>query len=89
MRKALVSPNEQVLLSNGESGSRVVEVCESTFEVAEPLFWADCGDDVVAGYWYWSNGEFKPVPVPVPVRVLTPSPSTATLSSGNIPQSVL
>lgn len=41
MKKALISPNELVGL-----GCRVVEVCDADFEVASPLFWVDCPDDL-------------------------------------------
>jgi hypothetical protein len=32
-----------------------VEPDEQTFPVAEPLFWADCADDVVADKWYYDT----------------------------------
>ena len=41
--KALISPMEP-----RETGYRVAEVCTQSFEVAQPLFWVDCADDVVA-----------------------------------------
>lgn len=56
MKKALISPNENVYIQNKEtlqfeesSGKqRIVQVVDSeedTFEVANPLFWIDCDDD--------------------------------------------
>lgn len=46
--KALISPNEPC-----ETGYRVAEVHPEGFEVAEPLFWVDCANDVVADkFWY-------------------------------------
>lgn len=46
--KALISPNEP-----RETGYRVAEVSETDFEVASPLFWADCAEDIVADqFWY-------------------------------------
>jgi len=48
--KALISPNER-----RETGYRVAEVepDDKVFEVAGPLFWVDCADDVVADqFWY-------------------------------------
>jgi len=50
MNKALISPNEPVL-----TGYRVaqVEPAENIFPVADPLFWIDCADDVIADqFWY-------------------------------------
>ena len=50
MKKALISPNEPV-----QTGYRVaqVELEENIFSVADPLFWVDCADDVVADrFWY-------------------------------------
>lgn len=45
---ALISPNEP-----RETGYRVAQVSETTFEIAPPLFWVECADDVVADqYWY-------------------------------------
>jgi hypothetical protein len=46
--KALISPNEP-----RQTGYRVAEVEQQQFDVAEPLFWVDCADDVVADqFWY-------------------------------------
>lgn len=46
--KALISPIEP-----RETGYRVAQVTEQAFLIAEPLFWIDCADDVVADqFWY-------------------------------------
>jgi hypothetical protein len=46
--KALISPNE-----SKETGYRVAEVSVNGFDVAQPLFWVDCADNVVADqFWY-------------------------------------
>ena len=62
MKKALISPNEPV-----QTGCRVaqVEAEENIFSVADPLFWLNCADDVVADqFWYDpSDGQIKLVPV--------------------------
>lgn len=59
--KALISP-----LELRETGFRVAEVCTQSFEVAQPLFWVDCADDVVADqFWFDPTDQtIKPVPVP-------------------------
>jgi hypothetical protein len=63
MKQALISPNEPC-----ETGYRVAEVCDVVFEVAPPLFWVACADDVVADeYWYDpTNQTIKPIPQPEP-----------------------
>jgi hypothetical protein len=50
MKKALICPNEPA-----QSGYRVaqVELEENIFAVADPLYWMDCADEVVANYWYF------------------------------------
>ena len=62
--KALISPIEQ-----RETGYRVAEVTSNSFDVAPPLFWVDCADDVVAdAYWFDpSDNSFKVTPEPEPV----------------------
>ena len=56
MKKALISPNEIAKDCNNVSvGVRVCEVMNTEFEVAEPLFWVDCEDRVVADLYYYNN----------------------------------
>jgi hypothetical protein len=61
--KALISPNEP-----REVGYRVAEVepDDKVFDVAPPLFWVDCENDVVADhFWYDPETQsIKPVPEP-------------------------
>lgn len=65
--QALISPAEQVCDRAGVLlGSRVAEVAQDAFPVADPLFWAPCADDVVADQFYWVSGEILPVPPPPP-----------------------
>lgn len=64
---ALISPNEKVTdLSGAVLGDRVAEVVVTVFPVTSPLFWVECGGDVVADQFYWSNGSLFPVPPPPP-----------------------
>lgn len=80
--QALISPNEPV-----QSGYRVaqVELDGGVFPVAEPLFWKECPDDVVADmFWYDPATEsFKLVEFQ-PTHFVTTSPSP-----NEIPQSIL
>jgi len=55
MKKALISTQELVNRRDGKTECRVaqVESAENIFDVAEGLFWVDCGNDVVAdGFTY-------------------------------------
>lgn len=65
--KALISPLEVC-----KAGYRVAEVCAQAFEVASPLFWVDCADDVVADkFWYDpATQSCQLIPVPEPVDVV-------------------
>jgi len=65
-KQALISPNQKCYSYDNppvELGDYVVEVADSPFPVAEPLFWTECPDNVTAYYWYWNEGIFYPVPV--------------------------
>lgn len=74
MKKALISPNELVGL-----GCRVAEVCDTVFPVAEPMFWADCPDEVVADLVYYNKvtDEFLPIPAVEPAPAIVPESVTA------------
>jgi hypothetical protein len=63
--QALISPNEP-----SQSGYRVAEVSVTSFEVAPPMFWVACADDVVADQWWYdpSDSTFKLIPVPTPLE---------------------
>lgn len=60
MKKALISPIEP-----RQTGYRVAQVEQESFEIAEPLFWFDCVDDVKPDqYWYdLADQTIKSVPV--------------------------
>lgn len=66
---ALVSPNELVYSYDGSLlGERIpqVEPDGQTFEVAPPLFWLPCADNVEANTWYYQvdTGTCQLVPLP-------------------------
>lgn len=66
MKQALISPNEQVYKYDGTLlGERVAETTTSPFEVAPPLFWVACNDDVQADQWYYDPNTFTIDPIPV------------------------
>jgi hypothetical protein len=58
--KALISPEEKV-----NTGYRVAQVEENSFEVAPPLFWVDCSNEVIQDqFWYDPTDEqIKPNPI--------------------------
>jgi hypothetical protein len=67
MKQALISPNEKVYDYEGTLlGERVAEVTTSPFEVAPPLFWTACNDDVVADQWYYDPATYQIDPIPAP-----------------------
>jgi hypothetical protein len=70
MKKALIAPNEPVNFFDGKTGYRVAqtEPAENIFAVAEPLYWLDCNDEVVADQFYYdpTDATIKAVPVPPP-----------------------
>ena len=67
MKAALISPNELVYSYDGTYlGERVAQVTTQPFDVAPPLFWVSCADDVVADQWYWTGESCQPVPLPPP-----------------------
>lgn len=75
MKQALISPNEPV-----ETGYRVAEVVIETFEVALPLFWVECANDLVADqFWYDpSDQAIKPIPQPVIAAASDQAKTTGT-----------
>ena len=48
---------------------RICQVEDTAFEVAQPYYWVDCSDDVVADVYYYNgqNCVLTPTGVPYPV----------------------
>lgn len=53
--KALICPNEPVTNFDNTTGYRIAAVTTTSFEVAEPLYWLDCDDTVVADVYYFDT----------------------------------
>ena len=66
--KALIDPRFSVQYVDSWSGTplkpvyatypdsaRVCQVADAEFEVAQPLFWVDCADDVIADEFYYDT----------------------------------
>jgi hypothetical protein len=73
MKNALISPNEQVSYISawdGQTpvytvlGQRVAQVADAQFEVAPPLFWLECADDVTAMDFYYNATSQAIVQIP-------------------------
>jgi hypothetical protein len=56
-KQALISPDEIIVWEENNIGVRIAQVVieGKTFPVADPLYWIDCNDDVVADIYYLSN----------------------------------
>jgi len=84
MKKALISPTEVVTNFDETTGQRVAQVEESAniFEVAPPLHWIDCPDEIVAGLYYYDNVQntFLEIPIPPPPP---PKANTANTVTAN------
>jgi hypothetical protein len=84
MKNALISPEEKIYSYDGTLlGERIAEVSATPFEIAPPLFWVECNDDVVADQWYWNGSTCVKVPEP-PVPVITPDAQTTGTGGPNI-----
>jgi hypothetical protein len=83
MKNALISPNEspikyisgwttetppEPIYTPIENSCRIAQVADQTFEVALPLFWTECADDVKADQFYYNleSKEIYPIPEPAP-----------------------
>lgn len=78
MKKAIISPNEspiqyisgwtdtapyQPIYSNYLNSCRVAEICDTEFEIAPPLFWVDCADNVIADQFYFDTVTSEILPI--------------------------
>lgn len=93
MKQALIDPSVSVrhviswttaspaqpVYATYPNSARVAEVTDTVFEVAPPLFWTSCADDILADQWYYdtSSATFNPV-------VNAPAPTEATNSSSTV-----
>ena len=55
--KILICPNEPVIDPNTQQviGVRICDIVEIPFEVAEPLYWIDCPDEVMGSTHYYNT----------------------------------
>ena len=95
MKKALISPTEvpqyitswvdqkPPVLEPIPNSARLAEVATEAFPVAGPLFWVDCGDDVVADQHYY-NTDTNTVEA-IPAAPERPAAEDQPQSSGTTP----
>jgi hypothetical protein len=93
MKKALISPNEivyQIINWNLKdtpptpiyleipNSDRLAQIADVAFEVALPMFWIDCDDNVIADVYYYDNSDqtIKLVPEPAPYPTAEDQPIT-------------
>ena len=75
MKKALISPNEKTSDPNNGNilGIRIAQVSDESFEVALPLYWIDCSDDIQADFYYFDETDNTikqtPVYIPPPIKL--------------------
>jgi hypothetical protein len=81
MKKALISPNEVVTNFDETTGQRVAQVedAQNIFDVASPLHWIDCADDVVADQYYFDTTANAILEKPVPPPPEPPANTTNTV----------
>jgi hypothetical protein len=93
MKNALIDPTTSVqfiaawtsstpykpIIETYANSARVCEVSDASFDVAPPLFWVECSDNVVADQWYYDTvtAQLNPV-VNAPFPELAPSEPTQT-----------
>ena len=59
MKYALISPFEIITHSDGvQTAFRIAEVTNNLFDIAKPLFWADCSDECLPDVYVYVDGEF-------------------------------
>lgn len=87
MKYALISPNEQISYISAWDGQvpvytvlgqRVAEIADTQFEVAPPLFWLECADDVTAMDFYYNATSQAIVQIQIPES--PPQPTAVALN---------
>lgn len=85
MKHALISPNELVYSYGGVFlGKRVAETAAAPFEVAPPMFWVECADNVVADAWYYNSATSQIVQIPEAPAItasFNPNPTLVNLQT--------
>jgi hypothetical protein len=62
-------------------GYRVCEVNQNSFDVAEPLFWVDCQDELLADNYFFDINTKELVEKPLDVDCPRPEPKTKDVTT--------
>jgi hypothetical protein len=64
MKYALISPEEKVYNNGSVVGFRVADIQTEKFDIAAPLFWVECTNNVDVNHYYdESEQDFYEIPV--------------------------
>jgi len=76
MKYALISPSEKISVISewnesgndytpiySEIGARIAEVSTTRFDVAKPLFWVSCSDEITAELFCYDGSSFVTIPM--------------------------
>lgn len=76
MKYALISPSEKISVISewnelgndytpicSEIGARIAEVSATRFDVAEPLFWVSCLDEIASELFCYDGNSFVTIPM--------------------------
>lgn len=70
MNNALISPNEFIYSYDGTLiGERIAEVSQKKFEVAPPLYWIECANEVNSQDWYFQTETNSCQLIPIPPKL--------------------
>lgn len=95
MKNALIDPTTSVqfiaawtttapykaIIETYTNSARVCEVAVEPFEVAPPLFWTPCAEEVIADQWYYDTVALQLLPVvnaPIPMAEQSQPTQTGT-----------
>jgi hypothetical protein len=64
------------------NAERVAEVTSQPFDVAPPLFWVSCADDVVADQWYYDKVAQQTIQIIYPQKPTSSLQDTTATTTG-------
>ena len=84
MNNALISPNELVYSYDKTLlGERIAEVAQNTFEIAPPLYWIECADEVDSSNWYFQTETATCQLIPIKPVEIEPLVAPETVINAN------
>jgi hypothetical protein len=82
MKNALIDPSAEIFNYDDLSiklGLRIAEVADQIFPVADPLFWVEVSDDIIADLWYWNGAVAVLTPAAPIIPIVISNPSEITV----------